>query len=67
MLFCIGAKGETIMKFEVKRNTQTLFFTEHVECIPSPEELREMSKSGHTFALDGRRISLDKAINFVKK
>ena len=55
------------MKFEVKRNAQTLFFTEHVECIPPSEELREMSKSGHTFALDGRRISLDKAINFVKK
>ena len=54
------------MKFEVVKDGQPVFITEHEECVYPRKTLRQMSKSGYTFRIDGKRASLDKAVSLSK-
>ena len=50
---------EFVDLFEIVRQGTILFQTKHKECIPSAGTLKTMSKSGHTFRINGKRVSLD--------
>lgn len=48
------------MIFEIVKDGQTVFVTEHKECIFPSRTLRTMSKAGYTFRLNGKRVSAEK-------
>lgn len=50
----VRRKEGRIMRFEVKRNGITVFWTEVENCIPCKEEREMLRKSGHKLYKDGR-------------
>ena len=53
------------MIFEVYRGKVGLMKTESIACIPDKAELIAMQKSGHTFKIDGKAVSVQKVCEFV--
>lgn len=53
------------MIFEVYRGKVGLMKTESIVCIPDKAELIAMQKSGHTFKIDGKAVSVQKVCEFV--
>ena len=45
---------ENAMRFEVKRNSKTVFWTEWEECIPLKDERETLKKTGHKLYIDGK-------------
>lgn len=43
------------MLFEVLMDGKVKASTEHLECIPAPEILRDMEREGYGFRLNGKR------------
>lgn len=55
------------MKFEIYRDNIILFSSEHIQCMPTEEQLNSMNKSGHTFYIDSKKVALKKVKDFVKE
>ena len=43
------------MLFEVLMDGKVKASTEHLDCIPTPEILRDMERAGYSFRLNGKR------------
>lgn len=55
------------MKFEIIKNGNPVFVTEHMDCIHPIQILRSMNKAGYTFRIDGRKVSLTEVIKIVEQ
>jgi hypothetical protein len=48
------------MLFEVYRDKQRLWYTEHEECIPSIETVKNLKAAGYKVLLDGKVYKITK-------
>ena len=56
------------MKFEIfNENGVRLFYTEHKECIPTPNELSAMTRLRYKFKVDDKIVSKKKVEEILKK
>lgn len=51
------------MVFEIIKEGNVVFTTEHKECIYPIKTLRAMSKTGYSFRLNGKRATVEKIIS----
>ena len=49
------------MLFEVYRDKQRIMYTEHEECIPSADEIKEFKAAGFKILLDGKPYKSSKS------
>ena len=55
-----------IMLFEVYRDNKRLMYTEHEECIPPLDLIKEMKAAGYKVLLDGKVYKTTKNVDKAK-
>ena len=51
------------MKYEIFYGKERKFATDHEECLPKPEVLKQMKSDGYTILKDGKKWNLKKEEN----